>query len=226
MPGPFPGMDPYLENPRFFKSFHSRIITYLEDELNRILPPGFAAQSEERLYTTEEEGGEQQRTIQVFSLTGGERVVAAVEMMSAADKEAGSVWRDAYARHRKSLFERGVHLLEVDLLRDGAHTIALPEAVARRTRTGEYAVCLRDAARPLAFSVHFPSVRDRLPRVALPLTPGVAPVVLDLQAAMDACYNASAFPRRVDYGVDPVPPLAPEDAAWADALLRGKGLRP
>jgi hypothetical protein len=29
----------------------------------------------------------------------------------------------------------------------------------------------------------------------------------------------------IDYHRDPEPPLAPGEAAWADALLRAKGLR-
>ena len=29
MPSPFPGMDPYLENPEIFPDFHDSFITYL-----------------------------------------------------------------------------------------------------------------------------------------------------------------------------------------------------
>ncbi|WP_231636734.1 MULTISPECIES: DUF4058 family protein [Planktothricoides] len=29
----------------------------------------------------------------------------------------------------------------------------------------------------------------------------------------------------IDYGLSPVPPLSEADAAWADGLLREKGLR-
>jgi hypothetical protein len=33
MPSPFPGMDPYLESPRWFHGFHNSLIIYLQDLL-------------------------------------------------------------------------------------------------------------------------------------------------------------------------------------------------
>jgi Protein of unknown function (DUF4058) len=44
MPSPFPGMDPYLENPEIFPDFHDSVITYLREALQASLPaPYFAA---------------------------------------------------------------------------------------------------------------------------------------------------------------------------------------
>ena len=44
MPSPFPGMDPYLENPEIFPDFHDSAITYLREALQASLPaPYFAA---------------------------------------------------------------------------------------------------------------------------------------------------------------------------------------
>ena len=43
MPSPFPGMDPYLENPEIFPDFHDSFITYLREALQSRLPvPYFA----------------------------------------------------------------------------------------------------------------------------------------------------------------------------------------
>lgn len=69
------------------------------------------------------------------------------------------------------------------------------------------------------------TVRQRLPRVRVPLTGDDPDVVLDLQAVFDRCYDAAAYARSLDYRQPPVPPLRPADAEWADALLREKGLR-
>ncbi len=38
MPSPFPGMDPYLEDPAFWEDFHDRFVTYWSDVLNGSLP--------------------------------------------------------------------------------------------------------------------------------------------------------------------------------------------
>jgi Protein of unknown function (DUF4058) len=43
MPSPFPGMDPYLERPRWFRGFHNKLITYIEEALQPLLPPPYFA---------------------------------------------------------------------------------------------------------------------------------------------------------------------------------------
>ncbi|MBC8142075.1 MAG: DUF4058 family protein, partial [Armatimonadetes bacterium] len=90
----------------------------------------------------------------------------------------------------------------------------------------EYLVTLRDSFVPEAWAFWRVGLREPLPTIALPLTPDVAPVPLDLQAAFTRCYDANYIARRVNYAREiAVPPFTPEDAAWADALLRGAGLR-
>lgn len=43
MPSPFPGMDPYLENPEIFPDFHDSVITYLREYLQACLPEPYFA---------------------------------------------------------------------------------------------------------------------------------------------------------------------------------------
>ena len=50
MPSPFPGMDPYLEHPRWFHGFHNKLITYLEEQLQPRLPDKYYAQGGERVW--------------------------------------------------------------------------------------------------------------------------------------------------------------------------------
>ena len=59
----------------------------------------------------------------------------------------------------------------------------------------------------------------------MPLLPEDEEVPVDLQAIVDGLYDTLRLGRRIDYHADPVPPLRPEDAAWADALLRAAALR-
>ena len=53
MPGPFPGMDPYLEHPALWPGTHQGLITYIHEALNALLPPGFAASMNERIYVVQ-----------------------------------------------------------------------------------------------------------------------------------------------------------------------------
>jgi hypothetical protein len=48
MPGPFPGMDPYLEAPPFWESFHDRLIFHAGSVLQEVLPRGYVAEFRQR----------------------------------------------------------------------------------------------------------------------------------------------------------------------------------
>jgi hypothetical protein len=51
-------------------------------------------------------------------------------------------------------------------------------------------------------------------------------VILDLQAAVDACFALVGYERLLDYAdPPPPPPLDGADGAWLDDLLRNAGLR-
>lgn len=50
MPGPFPGMDPYLESRSLWRGVHQGLITFINQQLNDTLPSGFAANMDERCY--------------------------------------------------------------------------------------------------------------------------------------------------------------------------------
>lgn len=52
MLSPFPGMDPYLENPAIWSSVHHRLITYVGDYLASQVAPHFLVDIEERVYIT------------------------------------------------------------------------------------------------------------------------------------------------------------------------------
>jgi Protein of unknown function (DUF4058) len=56
MPSPFPGMDPYLEDPFFWHQVHSRLIVALANDLGRRLRPKYYAAIETRTYL--EDGAE------------------------------------------------------------------------------------------------------------------------------------------------------------------------
>ena len=56
MPSPFPGMDPYLENPVRWGGVHLRILVAISTQLNRIMPDGFTTEIEQ--YITVSEGSE------------------------------------------------------------------------------------------------------------------------------------------------------------------------
>jgi len=50
MPGPFPGMDPYLEEPGRWPDVHQGLITYIRDALQPLVRPRYHARMGERVY--------------------------------------------------------------------------------------------------------------------------------------------------------------------------------
>jgi len=164
--------------------------------------------------------------IEIRTTHGDREVVALIELLSPANKAADSEGRAEYLRKQHEALGSDAHLLEIDLLRTGRHTVSIHEAVLQR-RAGhrDYVICLHRAHGFGQFDVWPFTVRERFPRVEVPLTEEILPVVLDLQTAFDRCYDDGPFRRLVDYDEEPEVPLSGIDAVWADSLLREKGLR-
>ncbi len=55
MPSPFPGMDPYLEDPARWRDLHQAIINYGREMLQQKLRPHYVAQVDERMYVASSE---------------------------------------------------------------------------------------------------------------------------------------------------------------------------
>lgn len=55
MPSPFPGMDPYLEDPALWPDVHHRLITVASDLLTADLRPKYFVRIDERVYVSDEE---------------------------------------------------------------------------------------------------------------------------------------------------------------------------
>ena len=125
---------------------------------------------------------------------------------------------------RRELFDAGVNIVEIDLLRGGSPIVDLDQ----RSRTGlkpwDYLVNVVRQGQ-IEHEVYRFTVRDRLPRVRIPLRDESPDAVLDLQQVFDQVYDSGPYPIRFDYKSPPVPPLLPDDDAWTDEMLRSAALR-
>jgi hypothetical protein len=63
-------------------------------------------------------------------------------------------------------------------------------------------------------------LRQRLPRIRVPLADSDPDAVLDVQAVLEQTYEAGSYRERLRYDRPCVPPLPAEDQAWADELIR------
>jgi len=172
----------------------------------------------------EDEEEIRQGYLEIREASGG-RVVTIIEVVSPANKAAGSRVHQTYLRKQADVLASDANLIEIDLLRRGAHVLAVPESRLERVRPFDYLVCRHQAARHGTYQLYPRTVRQPLPRIGIPLRSEDGEVVLDLQAVFQRCYDSAPYARLLDYRSEPLTPLPPADAAWADALLREKGLR-
>jgi hypothetical protein len=163
--------------------------------------------------------------IEILSIGDESRVVTAIAVLSSSNKTAGTPGRDLYLTTQKALLESQTHLIELDFLHYGEHTVAPPREGLLEQGTWDYLVSLHRGGQGYPYEVWAVTLRQRLPRIRVPLTDAHPDVVLDLQAVFDRCYDAAAYARRLDYRRDPPLSLRQDDAAWVATLLRERGLR-
>ena len=147
-------------------------------------------------------------------------VIAVIEILSPANKTAGSAGRESFEKKRREIMYSPSHWVEIDLLR-GKRTVRVPKKIA----SSDYLVHVSHAARrPLGLL--FPiRLQQRLPIVPIPLKPEDSDARLDLQAALDSAYDNAGYDLEIDYRREPNPPLNGKLTEWADQRLRSKGLR-
>lgn len=263
MPSPFPGMDPYLEDPAIWSNLHQRLITYTADALQPRIRPRYHAHIGERVYVVHPPRSvypdvfvtkrqpahvpaghapeaalepdapviiplpsEEIREvfIEIIDVAHGGRVVTVIEVLSPANKTPGKD-HEQYRRKQEEVLSSEASLVEIDLLRAGQHTVAVPAHYLIPYQPWCYLVSIIRAGRQDQAEAYPITLQQRLPRIVIPLAEPDPDTVLDLQAVFDQCYENAAYADLIDYTADPKVPLAPEDAAWANRLLQEKGLR-
>ncbi len=254
MPSPFPGMNPYFEQPGIWRGFHGLLLGQLTFALNSRIAPRYHADYEESLYIDQPGPGD--RTFFAVadvgvadtdsparsSDTGGvavaERprvkpipatvpaglrrkhrwltirdtwnrtVVTVMEVLSPSNKSSTDD-RAQYLRRRRKILRSTANLVEIDLLR-GGEPMPLSEVPACDYRL----LVARQGRRPNV-DVWPVGVRETLPEIPIPLAGDDPDVWLDLKPLLDAVYDGGAYRYRL-YDHPPDPPLAGDDAVWAE----------
>lgn len=150
-------------------------------------------------------------------------LVTAIELLSPVNKRPTPDGADAYEQKRRELFQSGVHLLEIDLLRGGRRPrLARPDPLP----AAPYVVFLSRVERWPEIDIWLCPLAKPLPTVPVPLRRPDPDVPLPLTTLVHQVYRNARYDLRIDYRQPPPPPdLTPDEAAWLDAHLRARGLR-
>jgi len=185
-------------------------------------PTGLAVAEPVVVHAEEEEIAE--TYVEIVDVGTGKRVVTVIEFLSLSNKLPGEGW-EQYRRKQRELRAGRVGLVEVDLLRTGRRVFSIAQRHIPESHRTMYQVCVRWGWEVATHRIYRAPLRERLPIIEVPLRSTDPLVPLDLQELVDQCYRNGGYDNDIDYGRDADPPLDPDDARWADELLRDAGRR-
>ena len=158
-----------------------------------------------------------QRTVEIVDVSSNDRVVTAIEVLSPSNK-IGNQNRLAYQRKRYAYIDSRVNLVEIDLIRDGEHIVAIPLDKVPKQCWGDYITCVQRDAAGFQFELYPMPLRQPLPDINIPLRRNDKDVLLQIQTLIDQCYQDGRY-WRTDYSQVLRPRLSELDKVWADALI-------
>lgn len=229
MPSPFPGMDPYLECPKYWTAFQHQLLSCLL----QILHPGLenryrtrtttrAYHSETPLFTSIIREDHVEEVGEVRNKSDG-RLVTLIEVVNPANKTTAA-GRAAYLEKRREAVLSRAGIVEIDLVLQGKPTLSysregLPEF--------DYAVTVTRATTPERYEIYTATLAKRLPKFKLPLALDDRDSLMDLQAAFARAYELGSFSSLIDYNSPPPPdvPLSQENRRWLDEHLKQVKIR-
>ncbi len=265
MPNPFPGMNPYLEDPNEWGDVHHALMTYIRDALQPALPSTYAARLNIRVFVNELQPRIpdvlvlEKKTRELASAYAiapavldapppaeplvvfldpievheafveivrleDEHIVTLIEVLSPTNKRKGE-GRRQYLRKQREILESETHLVEIDLLKDGAPTLAVLQAGLIQLPPHRYLINVRRAPELYRFEVYPIPLQERLPNLRIPLMAPDPDVTCDLQTVLNKAYDNGAYARLLNYHEPPRTSLLEQEEKWVDELLHGKNLR-
>jgi Protein of unknown function (DUF4058) len=216
MSSPFPGMNPYLENPELWPEVHHLLISVLAETLNPQLLPKYRVAVEKRVAAPTATSMTVTLPMPIEIKEGylevremaTKQVVTVIEVLSPANKRAGRGY-DSYVAKRQDILASQTNLIEIDLLRGGT-TMSYGGNVPKY----HYRLLVsRSHARPKAELYGF-NVQDRIPTFAVPLQNQDAEPVIDLHVLLDMVYDRAGYTFAIDYAQALVPKLSEDDQVW------------
>jgi uncharacterized protein DUF4058 len=229
MPSPFPGMDPYLEEPDIWADLHHSLAAAASGELNQTLPKGHYALLNSRPEMGVLPDGDWTHIeplhhlfIEIRDSTDDHKLLTVIEFLSPSCKRPGPD-RQAYQRKQQGILGSDANLIEIDLLRRGERVLSGPEVAAIFSQlepAPDYLVLVNRSWRRASFQAFPFSLREWLPCIPVPLRQGETEMPLDLQFVFNGVYDSGPYQRgAVDYGRPPSSFLPEADARWAEELL-------
>ena len=158
-----------------------------------------------------------ERFIEIIDPTG-DKLVTVIEFVSPANKRGKGL--KSFVRKRSTLLSGGANFVEIDLVRTGNWRALLRPQRCPPKLLSPYRAAIRVPTEPLAVYLQPISLRTPLPSVNIPLREGEPTSQLALQPLLEKAYQNGKYARTIDYSSPLEPPLEPDDAQWAQVLVK------
>jgi len=154
----------------------------------------------------------------VIRKTGEREVVAVIELLSPTNKRVGSDGRDEFLKKRHQVLRSAAHLIEIDLLLGGQR---LPTVRPLASETDYCAIVSRARRRPKADVFEW-RLRQKLPRIPIPLADNDDDALLNLQSAFTAVYEDLGYDYSINYDEPLKVGLPAAEQAWVREIAAAR----
>ena len=253
MPSPFPGMDPYLEDPDIWKDFHADLLRHWRDQLDEQLPPAYVAQLHERERLIELSREQARRVVPDLEGMIQKRLGRndSLELdLNPHDKRVAITQRFQipYLAIRRKTSRKLVTIIEVFLpgtksycgghdymdkrkaqLKEPIHLVELDLIIGGYRLPGPETDPEGDYYALIWRRKQRPceivawSLREPFPSIPIPLREPDPDFEADLNKVFAAAYDGGGYARRLKYDDSPPAPLTMGDQFWAVERARGQG---
>lgn len=247
---PFPGMNPWLENPLLWHDVHQSLIIALRDDLAMRLRPRYFVGVETHTYISIPDEKRKSRYPDVTIIDrGGASVKAATAIATAPFAEvairddplienylvvrlvpAGEIVtvieilshaNKQPGRDRETYIEKREELLATEVSLVELDLLrAHPPMPYADEIDSAYCILARHRKRLNHARIYGFNVRQPIPIFPLPLLPDDQEPLVNLNELLSAVYERAGYDLILNYSEPPVPPLNNGDAAWADEILK------
>jgi hypothetical protein len=139
-----------------------------------------------------------QKRVEILDTHDEMKLVGVIEVVSPSNKRKGP-GRTAYLKKQKELRSKRCHLIEIDLLKTGAHVLAVPQWRVEYEGAYDYLACVSRWPNRRRFEIYPWSLRQKSPPVNIPLVEPDPDITLDLQAALEQVYQEGRYGSRLKY---------------------------
>lgn len=218
MPSALPGMDPYLEHPDLWPSFHRHLVASIYQTLLPGLIDRYRARvalrsyaSEFVLFTSVTKVTHEEEYLEIRSRADGKLVVV-IDVLSLGNRTTAE-GRQAYLATRRDALAERASYVEINLLTQGKPPLELDRSSAAGQ---DYTAIVTRGHAQDRHELYACGLRRRLPTIKVPLAADDRDTVHNLQAAFARAYDSGSYRSKIDYA-KPLPAdakLSSDDAAW------------